>query len=236
MTNVRANMVLRAPLEIGMLVADWQFGTEVEERVEECWKDAERRSSGRLYNGKLFTVKTVNPGIILGRFVDYKYYFAQRALPDLDLGIQPVGVSGVTYDVSAPSMVLLGQRSSDVTTYADALELVPSGNLSDRFTGPDGAPDPVRELRAELSEETSLGHESIIAAETLGLVYDNQEGIYDIVAALGVKVSGVSPSANREYRELTFLDIKEARQRLEAAPRCVPTSLAALGLFEEHDI
>jgi len=69
-----------------------------EDAVEDVWKEASRKR--KLFNGVIFNFcgfdQKNNEVIIKGHFVEYKYFYAQLNSPDIDFGINPLGVSGIT--------------------------------------------------------------------------------------------------------------------------------------------
>ena len=67
--------------------------------VDELWRSALDEPEGVLFNDSMLNFDEVRtaPGRvdIWGRFTEYKYYMAQHRQPSLDLGIQPLAVSGL---------------------------------------------------------------------------------------------------------------------------------------------
>lgn len=162
--------------------------------VESNWQAAQAACNGAMFNGLNFSLSglTVGPSgcEVRGRFEEFKRYLAQRGNPTLDLGIRPLGVSGmILFDVDGAPATVIARRAAHLTHAPGLLELVPSGHLNDAFLRADGSVDALEQLREEFAEETGLPADRLLSAETYALVVDHRELVYDVCCVLHVQTS-----------------------------------------------
>ncbi|MCH9769692.1 MAG: hypothetical protein K0U12_02320, partial [Gammaproteobacteria bacterium] len=146
-----------------------------------------------------FTVDEIQGSKIIGRKVEYKYYFAQQEIPELveALDIALLGVSGI---LRCPQGWVFGRRAQTVTEYPGVWELVPSGNIDASYIMTDSTTAVRQQLFTELKEEVGLAAEDIVATRLQVMVVDAKAHAIDI---------GVMLDTN-----LAFENILQAQQRL----------------------
>lgn len=150
-----------------------QFSPELEMRVNELWQAALSSLNSRLFNGLVFSAKTVDETGIKGYFTEYKYLMAQRLDPRLKpfLKINPVSLLGF---LSCKDGILFGKRQDWVATRPNEWGFLPSGYITPDTFSHDGRIDYVKafliELKNELNMEahylTDLSHHSLVIDTT----------------------------------------------------------------------
>jgi hypothetical protein len=219
-----AHVLARGPIAIRLahFKADERDATHRDE-IDRLWAGGRARRAG-LRDGKILSVEWWAPrsegAEVTVRERPYRSYLAQRV--GLELGIRPIGVSGACE--VATGRWLAGRRSLDVTDYPGQWELVPSGSLEPRLI------EPIAQLRIELAEEAGIATSVPAAAESLGLVVDDQ-GIFDVVVHLRFQTPPAwTMTSNAEYDDLVDLDRGQIEQ-LIVEGRTVPTVAAVLALL-----
>jgi len=183
-----------------------------EKRVDELWKQA----PGTAFNGQCFTKVRLEKNRLVGQFVPYKYYFAQRLDPSLG-AIQPVAISGIT---TCGSDILVGQRSDSVTAYPGYFELAPSGSI-DPSSNKNGHIDYVMAAAKELEEETGIRTSSITP---LWLVIDNRENTIELCLKITVNKKPASFPIG-EYSHCQWMSSAELKKLImNNSNRFVPLS------------
>jgi hypothetical protein len=169
---------------------------------------------------------------IEGSFVEYKEFVAQRLEPELNLGIRPIGVSGIILVRDGGSeYVLFARRAIEVTQYAGFLELVPSGSIDKHFVDADGVIDYGSKLLSEFVEETGLPSGCVEEITGLAVVLDQVENVYDICckivlnADVGVVTSAFSGTKEYDSPELVAVSALGEFTRSNQSVM-VPTSVA----------
>jgi len=140
------------------------------QKLEEVWEQEKTKLHGRLYDGVIFSLASVDNQRIVIRQATYSLLWVQRLRPDwwpTDFGVRPVGVTAV---LICGDHVVFGKRAA-VASHAGLWEPAPSGSLQ--------APDPVAQVHAELSEELGLPRTALQALELRGLVDDGE--VVDLV-------------------------------------------------------
>lgn len=196
----------------------------LEQQIEEVWRSEVKRRGGNLMNGKLLAYVRQDGNTIVGRFVEYKHYMAQRVRPELKARLRatPLAVSGL---IRTEDAVLVARRSSKVTSYAGFYELVPSGSLEQV--------DFVGQLLAELKEEVGIDSSEVLECTPLALIFDEGDLVYDIAVDVKLKTS-VKQLVSRlketpEYERPLVLPREQlAKFIAEHRSLIVPTSLAIL--------
>jgi 8-oxo-dGTP pyrophosphatase MutT (NUDIX family) len=208
---------------------------DLRERVDELWEQ-ERRVRPGLVDGSVISVSAVDGDRVVTRPCSYRLFVARERDTALRerLAVRALGVSGallIGSDDGARS-VLLGRRSTDVTEYGGAWELVPSGGIEPARAGRDGAVDVESALLAELEEEAGIQRDTVVDVVPLGLVHDIAQDVYDVCLALRVREA--PPERLSEYEESVLVPAHDARAWLDAQKRAVvPASRALLALAEE---
>ena len=196
----------------------------LEREIEAIWTAENTRRGGKLTNGKLLAYVRHDENTIWGRFVDYKYYIAQRFKPELRGKLQatPLAVSGLTVSQHA---VLLARRSAAVTSYSGFYELVPSGGLEQA--------DFVGQLLTELKEEVGIDASEIMETTPMALIFDETDMVYDIAVAVKLKTSAaqLAPrlTPTPEYEKPLMMPREQLADFVaEHRSSFVPVSLAIL--------
>ena len=199
------------------------------EAIEKIWNQHLIKKKN-LFNGKIVCYKSHtkrNNVLSVDCFItEYKFFFAQLQNQDLDLGIMPIGVSGVIIDKN--DNLLLGVRRN-VTEYDGFYELAPSGGICSSKRK-----DEVilyeEQLIEELLEETEIKREMIDKIEPFCFILDRNNGVYDICSKLHInKFLDVLflTKKNEEYKNFEILNLKDAKKQIKKNAY-VPTSRVML--------
>lgn len=100
-----------------------------EEVVNQIWDENLQKSGNTLFDGQIFSVSKITPDYIEGFGLPYRYFFAQKVMPDLSktIKIQPLAVTGI---LQIENSWVAGRRSNiTVTQDAGLWEFVPSGSV-----------------------------------------------------------------------------------------------------------
>jgi len=176
--------------------------------IEEIWQNTQKEKGGKLFNGTLTNFvrvdkKNISNHIIKSHFIEYKSFLAQRKRPDLNLGIKPIGVSGVIVLKEAnKEYVVFAKRANDVTEYPAFLELVPSGSIDKEYSDVNGTIDYKAKLLSEFSEETGLPKDYVKEISSFAFVLDTNHNVYDICCKILVEST----------RELFFSKFKSSKE------------------------
>lgn len=183
---------------------EFQLSDVEKNRVEELWEAAQKQYEGKLFNGKLLNYLDFVDGKLYGKFVEYKYYIAQRA--DLTLrkrlSIRPIAISCLcTFEEQA----LLGKRSALVTDFPGFFELVPSGGI-DPSAAENGKVNLIKQALTELSEEAKIEPKDVRSCYPLVLFQDLITGGFEICMRIELKkIQAHSLLQNNEYSQLEWM-------------------------------
>lgn len=180
-------------------------------RVAAIWQAEKARRGDALFDGRLFSIRTLTPGLITGWLAPYSWYVAQRRDKTLAaaLDIRPLGVTGI---MICDDGIVFGRRGGGVETDAGLWELAPSGGVDGEFRTADGAIDLGAQLLNELVEETGLP--ATLAEATprpVALAEDGDSGITDVGLLLRIACgaetvrAAFAPLAGQEYAELAVV-------------------------------
>lgn len=161
------------------------------------------------YDGRLCHVLSVlrnGSGGAVIHAVDCAYRFHAVQDHELDLGIRPLGVKGVT---SRDGRVLMGRRSQAVATYQGLWEFAPGGAV-------EPGREPIDVVVAELEEETSLRASG--RPTPLAILYDPIVRTWEIVYQLTPE-SGALIAAPAEYEELAWFAAEDLPEGLSPVAR-----------------
>lgn len=173
---------------------------DVRRQVEDIWNE-EKKLNPMLFNGSILNVSSYSKERILGQFVEYKHFMAQRRLPALkkQLQLHVLAITGVTV---TSQHVLIGKRSKYVSHYPGLYELTPSGGVdADAFVG--HHVDYREQIQRELEEETGYKPQQIEEIQPLYLIIE--ESCIDIVAVVKLRISDLAIKATKEYEELMWI-------------------------------
>jgi hypothetical protein len=219
-----ARVLIRGPVAIRLLHrTEHERDSQHRDEIDRLWAEGRLRRPG-LHDGTLLSVEEWAPrpggGEVTVRERPYRSYLAQRE--GLDLRIRPIGVTGACEVM--PGRWLAGRRSAEVTDYQGQWELVPSGSLEPQLV------EPIPQLRTELADEAGVATSVPAAAQSLGLVVDDQE-IFDVVVHLRFATPPVwTVTSTGEYDELVDLDRRQL-ERLVLEGHAAPTVAAILALL-----
>jgi 8-oxo-dGTP pyrophosphatase MutT (NUDIX family) len=213
-----------------VIVARRPLDPAVERAVDAAWRSI-RAGEPQLFDGALLSVRdlrTANGTVrIEAEVVGYRDFVVQRR-GLADLGVRPLGVTGIT---RAGDAVLLGRRTTSVTQYPGRWEPVPAGSVS-----PSDRPDVLEDqLLAELGEETGIDHDEVEAIAVVGVVDDEADHVIDVCFALTVAEAAarraVAEHANpAEHAELALRSASAAVALAADASAAVPTMAPMLRL------
>lgn len=146
--------------------------------IEKIWDAEKKRTNGRLFNGELFSITSWDEQQVVGSFVEYKLFLAQKKAPELakKFPIHPLSVSGLTI---RGDNVLFAQRAADVAQDPLCYELAPSGGV-DPSSLVGNHIDLTKQLMLELQEETGLITEMIKGIHPFALIRDLQSRLTEI--------------------------------------------------------
>ncbi len=211
--------------------------------IEEIWQNTQIEKGGKLFNGTLPNFVGVdkkslsNHLIIKSHFVEYKSFLAQRKRPDLNLGIRPIGVSGViVLKEAGKEYVVFAKRANDVTEYPAFLELVPSGSIDKECSDVSGNIDYKAKLLSEFSEETGLPKEYVKEISSFAFVLDTNHNVYDICCKILVESAKElffsEFKRSKEYQSPVAIAVAELADFIkENHESIVPTSMALIDAY-----
>ena len=206
--------------------------------IEEIWQATLIEKGGKLFNGTLPNFVRVNRERIeiLGHFIEYKQFLAQRKRPDLKLGIKPIGVSGIIIlEDKASEYVVFAKRADNITEYPGFLELVPSGSIDKECAGSNGVVDYQSKLLSEFIEETGLSKEYVKEISGFAFVLDIGHNVYDICCEILLKANKemVTQSfCSKEYNAPVFVAMSDLDSFVKAnVDSIVPTSMAIIEAY-----
>lgn len=191
------------------------------DEIERIWSEKGRG----LFNGKLchfIGVMDREESVLEVGILNYKAYFAQKN--GLSLGIFPLGVSSILFNEKKE--VLFGIRGN-VTSGKGLIELVASGSLS----VDDNLIEPSKQMKEELWEEANIPSEQLHDFSLKGIVFDDEDGVYDLVYSTNVSSAEIEIQSNGEYQELFWVAPKNLAAFLKGR-QVVKTSLSILSIFD----
>ena len=176
---------------------------------------------------------------VTGYFVEYKHFLAQRKQPELNLGIKPIGVSGIIILKEANmEYVVFAKRANDTTEYPGFFELVPSGSIDKECADNSGIVDYKSKLLSEFTEETGLSRDCVKDVSGFAFVLDTNDNVYDVCCEIVIdtkKDLAIQKfSSSKEYQSPIFVGIGELDDFIKLNYNSiVPTSMA---LVEAYDM
>lgn len=229
----KTEVILTSSIKI-QIVSSQQYEEKREgviDKIEQIWAGENEKRIVPFTNSNLFNVQglswSFDEGFILnGFFVQYKDFLAQRVKKGVDLEIRPLGVSGViTYydDEIGLDLYLFGKRNDAMTQYPSYFELVPSGGVDDKFVEADSVLF-VKNLICEMKEELGWPETNIKKNETIGIVIDKKESMYDIILKM-VVYDHINIKESKEYTEFIYVKSSEIDTFI-SSNKIVPTSIS----------
>ena len=181
------------------------------DEIELTWEKEQERRNIKLFNGSILNLAIieqqtpVNRLILQCHSVEYKHYLAQRS--GIDLGITPLGVSGIVfYQENNSKIFYVGKRSKTVTQYPGFYEFIPSGSIDTKNLVPDQPVDYSKQLTIELEEELGVPVEYIKSHNVFSLIFDEIDRVYDIGIEIEVLKSKIITDED-EYTEVQKLTL-----------------------------
>lgn len=179
--------------------------------IERKWS-LEQGKSSKVFNGCLFSVKNFNIDEVKNKHVleifeaDYKSFLVQQS--GIDLGIRPLGVTGViSKEIEGTEKLLMAERSMDNSTYGGFWEFVPSGGL-DFFESYPAEDFVARQLLVELEEELGVPKEFVENYELLALSFDSAIKVFDLIYLLKIS-QNLNLQLSAEHKKYLFLSNEE---------------------------
>jgi hypothetical protein len=190
--------------------------------VERLWAAAQRRLSGRLFNGRVFSADVITPRLVCGHWTEFRRIVAQMDRHDLFpvLGLRSLAVGGV---LMCPDGVVFGRRPLDAVYQAGEWQLPPAGSVDASAAGPEGDVDVRRQFFAELREELGLERDTVGEPRLLCLVEHPGSRVLDLGVAVRTMLSAAeiraaqSARANAEYGALEVIAAAELPAFLDRA-------------------
>ena len=211
---------------------------ENKKAIEDTWLDASKNK--KMFNGVLLNICEINKKKdkieINGNFVEYKNFFAQTKT-GLDLGIKPIGVSGITiFKEANTEYVIIAKRSENVTQYPNFFELVPSGSIDKKCINTDGTIDYKSKLLSEFTEETGLSKNLVKDISSFVFVLDTDHNVYDIGCKILLdaekKLIEEKFKDSEEYSDPIFIAVNELNNFVKTQKNLiVPTSMALINAY-----
>ncbi len=200
-----------------------------QQEIDQIWDNEQRQRQCKMTNGEILNVvKMVSePGqiVVECNCLNYKDYFAQTR--GLELGITPLGVSGITYYCMDKERVfLIGLRAKEVNQYPDYFELIPSGSIDTEILSVE------KQVKLELKEELGIAENFIKKCENFCLVKDG--AVYDVGVAIEVEADIVLKLNKQEYTQIKYLKESELASFL-SQENIVPTSKQLFCAWREFE-
>ncbi len=151
--SVRPDVVVRVIREMPSLPA------ALEARIDVLWAHAatrvEKGGSGRLFNGRVFSIDAITPELITGHLTEYRRLVAQTEDNALfpELGIRSLAACGV---LCCANGVVIGRRPQAAVYQPGMWQLCPAGSVDAGAMRAGGWMDYRGQLRTELREELGL--------------------------------------------------------------------------------
>lgn len=194
--------------------------------VDQIWFET---SEDHHFNGQILNFISFENNILIGEFVEYKFYFAQMREKGLkeQLNIRPIAISGIT---TTANKVLIGKRSEKVSEYKNAYELVPSGVI-DPESVVDHRVNLVKQFEKELWEETGISSTEVRDIVPFAFIYDRARDSFEICAQIHLNFLAASEDLRQteEYQQLKWILKSELETfKKRHASECVPLTLYLL--------
>lgn len=211
----------------------------VQARVSEIWREELERRPG-LFDGLLFRLTEILPLVqgnlgLRGYYSPYSQFLARLRDPGIGYDFMPLSVTGI---VLAEGMILMAQRGN-MTQYPHCWECVPSGGLDPEVVGNGPALDISAQLLVELQEETGIPSHWVDRVEPLGLIRNDESGVYCLAFALQL-VSyrpALLSSAGGEYSGYEWVPVSRWENWVaDKGEDIVPVSLALPQLCAEKGL
>jgi hypothetical protein len=216
-------------IEILSLPGPHSPGAGCEREADIVWVAERARRGDALHDGLIFSVSSISPDRITGRFVPYRWLVAQRRRPDLasQLRIRPLAVSGL---LRCRDGVVFGARSWESEQDPGCWELVPSGGVGPVTNRPGATLAPECQVIEELAEEVGLEPAQVAVSGPVCLLEDTASGVLDLGFVLTTELGEADilrahAGTTREYDRLEIVaDAALADVVARLGDRLVPVS------------
>ena len=169
----------------------------LEREIDRLWAEAQARTGGKLFNGRVFCADVITPRLMCGHWSEYRRVVAQMARHDLFavLGQRSLAVGGVLH---GPDGVVFGRRPERAVYQPGEWQLPPAGTVDFGAARAEGRVDVMAALLAELAEELGLGVGDVRDPRPLCLVEHAGPGGGSHVLDLGIAIAtGLDAAALR---------------------------------------
>ena len=175
--------------------------------IQTIWEQEQKKRDGKLHEGAILSAVSYDSKSLVGQFVPYKYYLAQRCDPSLepDLKIVPISICGMTL---IGEEIIIAKRAPWVSQYPNCYELAPSGGV--RPPGRDfDSVDLKAQLLDEMREELGLDNSHVKSVKFFSLVHDREEGALELCAEIRLKPACLILSSTPEYSQVIAIPCQE---------------------------
>jgi len=150
---------------------------DLEEKVDRIWREACAQNAPRLFNGQIFSLDEPVSDPPVGRFIEYRRFYAQFRHPELfpELRIRALSVCAV---VVTKEGVVWGQRGPDSAQKPGCWELIPCGAVDLASRTAEKRLDLRTQVLCELSEEIGLRFEQLSEVTPIAFFTDTTHHIH----------------------------------------------------------
>ena len=244
MSNLKANYKIVAIGDIQMQTIQNSQTEKIlaqnRDAIEQIWQKTLNEKGGKLFNGTLPNFIRVDKKKdrieIIGHFIEYKHFLAQRKQPDLKLGIRPIGVSGIiVLEENGNKYVVFAKRTNNITQYPGFFELVPSGSIDKECADVNGIVDYQSKLLSEFVEETGLSKNYVKEISGFAFVLDVSDNVYDICCKILLEAKKelvVAEFSSKEYNKPVFVAMNDLDSFIKTNfDSIVPTTVALIEAY-----
>ena len=187
---------VRRPVVVSMADVEWTPSPHLQAGADKVWERLCHQNP-HAFDGRLVHVAGVHRNGAGGATVQvfpcaYRWYAAQVADPQCDLGCRPLGVKGYTL---CEGKVLLGRRASWTMYGADLFEFAPSGGVEPGSSAEDS-------ILREFNEEAGG---TLRCLQNVAVIFDEDAKSWEIIFRIETSNMSLSPSTD-EYQELEWFD------------------------------
>jgi hypothetical protein len=150
---------------------------DLEEKVESIWQEACAQNASRLFNGQIFSLDEPVSNPPVGRFIEYRRFYAQFRQPELfpELQVRALSVCAVA---ATKEGVIWGQRGPGSAQKPGCWELIPCGAVDPASRTPEKRLDLRTQILCELSEEIGLRSEQLTEVIPIAFFTDTTHHIH----------------------------------------------------------
>ncbi len=231
--DVRAQIIRQPP----------SLSVALQAEIDALWDVAQARTGGGLFNGRVFSVDEITPGLLSGHMTEFRRVVAQIERPELHdaLRVRSLAVCGT---LCCATGVVLGRRPAGAVYQASMWQLPPAGSVDAGALRPDGTLDLQGQLFRELDEELGLQPDDVTELRPFSLVEHPGSHVLDLGFLLRTPLSAAavvaahSRGGNDEYQDVEVVPFAALSARIGGLDGdIVPAALVflgALGLLPEQ--